>query len=89
MWTESLEVLNPYEALNKHPEGKIKSKRMKKIKWKPSIIIWHLEVECDEKYSYHYYFLTYEKARRFWEKDKEKFSTCSSVSIGKELLWLW
>lgn len=63
--------------------------KMKKIKWKLSIFIWHLEVECDKKYSYHYYFLTYEKARKFWEKDKEKFSTCSSVSIGKEQLWLW
>ena len=62
---------------------------MKKIKWKPSIIIWHLEVECDEEYSYHYYFLIYERARRFWEKNKEKFSICSSVSIGGEQLWLW
>jgi hypothetical protein len=62
---------------------------MKKIKWKPSIIIWHLEVECDGNHSYHYYFLTYEKARKFWVKCKEEFSTCSSVSIGGEQLWLW
>lgn len=59
-------------------------------KFTPSIVIWNLEL-CDKKDGtvlHNFYFLSYKKAKKFWEKHEAELEEFK-VGLGGEQLWLW
>lgn len=59
-------------------------------KFTPSILIWNLEL-CDKQDGtvlQNLYFLSYKRAKKFWEKHEAELEEYR-VSLGGESLWLW
>ena len=56
----------------------------------PSILIWNLELSDKEDGLIHqnFYFLSYRKAKRFWERHEKELKEYK-VTLGGEPLWLW
>lgn len=59
-------------------------------KFTPSIVIWNLELRDkeDETVLQNLYFLSYKRAKKFWEKHEAEMENYK-VSLGGEQLWLW
>lgn len=56
----------------------------------PSIVIWNLEI-CDKESGFvlqNFYFLSYKRARKFWELHDKEFEDYRTM-LGGEQLWLW
>lgn len=56
----------------------------------PSIVIWSLELYDKESnfVCQTFYFLSYKRARKFWELHEKEFDEYNIV-LGGEPLWLW
>lgn len=63
---------------------------MKKNKWRPSIIIWQLDLKDDDICVQTFYFLTKRGVKRFLKIHKNEIEEQNlSWSWGGEQLWLW
>ena len=56
----------------------------------PSILIWNLELsdKQDGLVYQNFYFLSYRRAKRFWERYEKELKEYK-VTLGGEPLWLW
>lgn len=59
-------------------------------KFTPSIVIWNLELsdKDDRTVLQNLYFLSYKRAKKFWEKHATELEKYNIV-LGGEQLWLW
>lgn len=60
-------------------------------KFVPSIVIWNLELRYkeDDTICQNLYFLSYKRAKRFWEKRKTELEKEYNVILSGVQLWLW
>ena len=59
-------------------------------KFTPSILIWNLELSDKDNgmIVHNIYFLSYKRAKKFWEKHEAEFEEYK-VILGGQPLWLW
>lgn len=59
-------------------------------KFTPSIVIWNLELRDKEDGTIllNLYFLSYKRAKKFWEKHEAELEECKVILSGEQL-WLW
>lgn len=59
-------------------------------KFTPSIVIWNLELSDKDNGAVfqNLYFLSYKRAKKFWEKHETELEKYN-ITLGGEQLWLW
>lgn len=60
-------------------------------KFTPNIVIWNITIFSKEDMDVlaNYYFLSYKRANKFFEKHIAEWSNDYKVVLGGETLWLW